>query len=259
MSAIAYGCSGDDSSTMQGSTSVLSDSGEPEGPVGGDAAQCQPADVSTFSAPAYRPALAQPGHCTPSQIDQFFQDCLAEGHTPATCAAFEGDDASASNQSCAACLISRPGDMSYGALVAHTSGLVSLNVPGCMELTNPASLDCAKAVQAQGACDDRACDANCATTVDLYGACSTEAAAGGCQKFTKAAACDASFFDAGAASICFNGLTFQDVYRDIALLFCAAREAGAPSPDAGRTADASFFPDATSAHDATSADDAASE
>src|SRR5689334_7747335 len=58
-------------------------------PPAADAGPCQPADVSTFQAPPYRSAKrAAPNSCTADQIDRFYVDCLASGHTAASCAPF---------------------------------------------------------------------------------------------------------------------------------------------------------------------------
>src|SRR5262245_27939616 len=59
---------------------------------------CQPGDVSTFQAPAYRPAEgAHQGKCTQTQIDAFYRDCLASGSVE--CAAF-GDGGTDADRAC---------------------------------------------------------------------------------------------------------------------------------------------------------------
>ena len=232
-------CSSSDPTNGDSGVLVLSDGG-PINPMGGDAGECQPADVSTFQAPSYRPAIAQPGRCTTKQIDDFFRSCIAQGTTTDTCAHFLAADAGALDQTCAACLLTRQSDTRYGALVRR-SATVTLNVSGCLELTtgaDPKALVCAKSFQASEACDDQACKDNCAVTSTAasfaaYSACTAQAAKSGCQSFTQAATCTMDYF-AGPASRCFSGADFQAVYTSIAELFCGpsmndagAREAGA--------------------------------
>jgi hypothetical protein len=198
---------------------------------------CMPADVTTFSPQPYvHAATGHQGVCTPTQIQAFYDDCLASSATQQTCSPFSGGNATTENRACAACLVSRDSDPKFGALVEH-KGIISVNVPGCMELTDPiGGLMCAKAYQAADACERAACSANCPVTDDasfqLYLACVSQAAMGGCASFASALTCTAVEADSGA-SICFSGQTFSDLYLSVAAVFCGSAPDGG-STDAGR-------------------------
>ena len=102
---------------------------------------CQPADVSNFMADAYHAARPEPNTCTLSQIGRFYTACLAPGS--ATCGTFTAPDAGESDQLCAACILSRTTDPTYGPIIEH-QGWQELNVAGCLEMTDPSLLACAK-------------------------------------------------------------------------------------------------------------------
>jgi hypothetical protein len=209
-------------------TGTGTDSGTPVD-AGGTTGSCSPADVSGFTAPAYHNAKTPTGACTQAYIDAFYTGCLAAGSTQATCAPF-GSGADASHKACAACIVSADTAAQYGALVEH-KGTVSLNVAGCMEIKDPTGgLACAKSYQASEACTDAACAANCPVTDDasfqLYQACVQQASSNGCKTYTTAAACADAEAEAGAATVCFQGQTFQDLYNSIVPVFCLGAAGG---------------------------------
>jgi len=237
--ALTYGCSsttsnngggGGDDGGVTGDGGVKHDGGKTDGGNTGDGGPvgdsgggtCAPGDVSTFMPPAYKPAKKTAGACTQTFITSFYDNCLAPNATMATCAPW-GSSGDATHKACAACLITADSASAYGALIEH-KGTVSVNIPGCMELKDSANgLTCAKAYQASEMCNDAACAANCPVTDDasfqLYQACVQQAAANGCKTYSQAAACANAEAD-GGASVCFQGMTFQDLYNSVAPVFC---------------------------------------
>ena len=241
--ALTYGCSssnsnggggtGDDSGVTGSDGSTKHDGGGDGGVIhpGGDSGTtgdadpgaCMPGDVSTFTPPAYVPAKKTAGACTATQISSFYDGCLAPNSTMTTCAPF-GSTGTAANKACAACIVSADTASAYGALIEQ-KGLVSVNIPGCIELKDAGGgLACAKSYQASEKCNDAACAANCPVTDDasfqLYQACVQQAAANGCKTFSTAAACADAEADGGLAAACFQGQTFQDLYNSVVPVFC---------------------------------------
>ena len=179
---------------------------------------CAPADVSAFQPPAYKPAHRQQGACTAAQISSYFQSCFAVGNTMQTCATF-----TSANQACASCITTPDTAASYGAVITR-AGIVSIDIGGCIELEDPNGLACAKAYRASELCPVAACNASCPVTDDasfqLYLACSQQAAANGCSAFTMGAACANAEADGGAAAACLQGQSFEDLYNQVAPIFC---------------------------------------
>jgi len=194
-----------------------------------DASSCRPGSVQTFQAVAYHPAGAFCGQCTPLQVSDYYADCLdPTTSSPDACNSFAKQ--SAAQGACAACIQTPDTAAAYGPLV--TSGtLVRANVGGCIQLTDPRALACAKAKQAALACELLACQANCpvssADPVSLqgYAACAAAADGAGCQAFAQAAECSAG--DAGGdadgsasqVAICL-ATDFKTFYDEVVPLFC---------------------------------------
>jgi hypothetical protein len=197
---------------------------------------CEPADVSGFTAPVYVPATgANQGKCTTTQIQSFYEQCLASTATQASCALLVGAMAAPLDKACAACIISRETDAKYGVIVEH-KGFVSVNLAGCMEIADPTNgLACARAYQAADSCGRAACVANCPVidqaSLMIYQACVTQVEQHGCASLNAKAACAADEA-AGGAAACFLGSTFQDLYFAVAPIFCGF-SADAGAGDAG--------------------------
>jgi len=210
---------------------------------GDDAAEpssCQPASVATFRPTAYKPASgAYQGQCTAAQIGAFYDACLGPSATMATCAPYLGSSATGANAACGACILSRSDAATLGPVIAHAS-TVSVNLAGCMELTDPTGgLLCAKAYQAADQCEDAACELNCPVSdmasFDRYSQCVMQADTGGCAPFVAPTSCANAEADGGPASVCFAGQSFHDLYEAVAPLFCgvAPPTDGGSGPDAG--------------------------
>lgn len=233
VATLVYGCSNGDGGrgvpTDAGADGSTTSDASAHDASPGDSAitSCVPADVSTFQPPTYVPASgASQGKCTPAQITTFYDDCLAPNSTQTTCAPFNGATATPENKACYVCIITRDTDTKYGPVVEH-KGVVSVNIPGCMELRDgSAGLVCAKAYQAADGCSRAACAANCPVIDDasfqLYLACVQQASANGCKSYQQGAACAASKSDSGTtgAGICFRGQSFHDLYDSVVPIFC---------------------------------------
>jgi hypothetical protein len=220
------------------SSSGTASSGSSSGGNGfGDANACQPGSVQTFQPSAYRPATAAgQGACAPSSvydpIQAFYEKCLGSSATNSRCAEF-----ATNNAACAACVLTPDTAVHYGPLIDH-GGFVTANVAGCIELTFPSALSCAKSVQALSECELASCEANCpvADVVSLggYNSCAVQADGAGCATFaTQADSCTAPLADAGAVTIPCFASDFHAFYFGVVPLFCGAPQpvdAGAPYP-----------------------------
>src|SRR4029077_6153484 len=124
----------------------------------GDASACRPGDVATYRpAPYHLAAAAHKGACDAMQIADFYKQCLGPQKTSAQCSAFMSDKTTGP---CAACIVTSETADHYGPVIDH-SGFVTANVAGCIELTDPSGVSCAKSVQALNGCELAACEANC--------------------------------------------------------------------------------------------------
>ncbi len=219
--------SGDDSGTAGDATAHHDGAADasPNKDTGttGDAAKaCAPGDVSSFTAPAYKPAKRVAGACTMQQISDFYTKCDDNATaTSAMCNAFV-----ASAGACAACIEGKVSDATWAATVVRT-GYVEVNVAGCMELLGgTAGADCANKAQASGACNDAACAPTCPVKDDaslqLYSACAQQAAGGGCSTFTQARqTCQQALSGGdGGASVCLSGMDFASFYAAVVPVFC---------------------------------------
>jgi hypothetical protein len=196
----------------------------------GDASSCQPGSVQTFQPGAYHPATAAwQGACATNIYDPiqlFYDQCLGGGATPSKCADFQKN-----NPACVACILTPASADHYGPLIDN-GGFVTGNVAGCIELTDPGGLSCAKSVQALSACELASCSANCpvndARSLDSYNGCAAQADLGGCAQYEAATSCTDTVADAGTdAARCF-ATDFQHFYYAVVPLFC-----GAPPPPSG--------------------------
>jgi hypothetical protein len=209
-----------------------------------DASSCQPADVETYVPGVYHSAAAAwQGACTPDEISAFYMDCLGPSATAATCSAFTATDASGA--SCAACIVTPDSASVYGPLISHGTFITS-NVAGCIQLTMPGELSCAKDEAALVGCELAACEANCpvedALTRQAYGACASAADSAGCQSYAQMTQCaqpaqEDAGEDAGAGSVCLQ--SFTAFYDAVVKLFCASptQDAGTVLVDAAGAAD----------------------
>jgi hypothetical protein len=248
----ADGCAASDLAGNGGPLSYGSDATSDDGGAStfplGDASACRPGDVGAYQPGPYHFA-AEPwrGSCViggPSGNGQdrlFFDRCLAPDATPDGCATFQSNVA---NAECAKCILtpdSAPTHDGYGPLINHGT-FISTNVAGCLELTDPNALSCAKALQALGGCELRACEANCPVhdqaSRAAYDTCASHADRVGCQSYETAAACVNG--EVAAAPSCLLP-TFADFYYAVVPLFC-----GVPPRDAGT------FPDIDASVDAIS-------
>jgi hypothetical protein len=208
---------------------------------GGDAAgsTCpNPADISSWTPPAYVPAKNSPGACAPGDVAAYDAACV-NTTTKSTSAC---DSFKSANATCVACLVSQQGDSSWGPIV-QWPGIINLNLGGCLELA-AGDATCAKAVETAAACPHAACDAVCpvtsgdATSFANWQQCEQVAVADACGLYEQAANCMVTD-PAAISSVCqpTQSDTFDSLLLRIAPVFCGGGEAGAgeagPAPEGG--------------------------
>lgn len=199
---------------------------ERDGAFADAASTCQPGDVRTFQPSSYHPAeTSSQGACLVSgrgdRIQQFYDACLGNAATNDACMSFKKY-----HPACANCIVTPDTAGHYGPLIDH-HGFLAMNVAGCLELTVPGALSCAKAVQALSGCDLAACEANCrvsdAKSLAEYDTCASVADGSGCSAYAAAAACAGALRDAGSteSSRCLEP-DFSRFYHEVVPLFCGA-------------------------------------
>jgi hypothetical protein len=205
--------------------------GDATGPGTGDGSSCHPGSVQTYTPDMYHPAAAAwQGVCTQDDIDQFYNTCLGPTPDAGACHAISQPDAA--DAACVRCLVTPYTADRYGPLIDHGT-FITENVAGCIELTDPSGLSCAKAEAALVGCELSACEANCpvvdATSRAAYDACASEADSSGCQAYATMAACtmDAGSTDAGSTAC--SASSFELFFKYAAKLFCGP----IPPGDAG--------------------------
>jgi hypothetical protein len=221
--SMTHGCGVDrqaftagDGGSVEASSQDASDDGVPLA----DGSACRPGDVQTYVPGRYHPATAAwQGACEGTQVQGFYDACLGPQASTDACRAFSRADAG--NAPCASCILTQEPAAAYGPLVAHGT-LITENVGGCIELTDPSGLPCAKEQQALLGCQLAACEANCpvhdATTRAAYDACASTASMAGCQAYAVRASCTQ---EGGASSVCV-GQTFQAFYFAVVPRFCGS-------------------------------------
>jgi hypothetical protein len=243
---LAGGCGAVSSSNGSGFATGPWDGQSPDGAITGlpgDASACTPGNVATFVPSGnYHSANPVIGACTGDQIGQYFDACFGASSSPARCAMFTQ---ASINASCSSCIVTSASATAYGPLVS-TGTLVQSNVAGCIELTEPSLLSCAKGVQAQAACEAAACAANCPvnasepSTLAAYNACATAAAANVCA-YSAASCLAVSDAEAGAYTACLAS-SFADFYDYAVPIFCGPNALPPPPEEDGGT-----FEDASAA------------
>lgn len=215
--------SGGDSAT--GCTTVAV---SPAEPAHGDGAcantgVCHPRSVTGFS-PTWIPPLGpHAGACDAQQITTFFDDCYGSGGSGPTCDAFVNGPA---NTACVACLDTPNTASKYGALIDF-SGIVYVNLGGCVSLVEPCNQSCAQAFEAVADCTAASCDpVSSCTTSSAYSTCETAAQSGtcACDGFVASGNCMNTIADASHPSYatCFGSQTsdFQTLYTAVATFIC---------------------------------------
>ncbi|MGH7270141.1 MAG: hypothetical protein ACREJ3_06885 [Polyangiaceae bacterium] len=202
---------------------------------------CQPGDVETYlPGPYVAAAPAWQGVCVGTGadlIELFYDACLGGSASPTTCATFKA--ASTANAACAACIVAPMTATRFGPVINYGS-FADRNTAGCIELTDPNGLPCAKAVEALLGCERAACAANCpvgdAASLTAYRQCATAADAVGCKSYAAMASCQGRELDGGPASLC-EAASFKFFYDAVVPLFCGQQ--ATYFADAGALADSS--------------------
>lgn len=183
---------------------------------------CGPWPVRSFTPPAYKPSLgAHLNRCTAAQIDDFYRACLDDSAPAGSCRSLFGDNAPSTARSCASCLLTKQGDPAWGALI-NEGDTMAVNLAGCVLAHDPSQSPCARALQAESACEAKACGVACPVVIasDFAArmACNAAAAAGDCKPFDADGACAA--LDGGAIAPCFAQTTFEASFRVAAAAIC---------------------------------------
>ena len=159
------------------------------------------------------------GSLLPADIEAFYAVCLGSSATTTACAQFKSNS---SHAPCVACIETPEAASHYGPLVDYGS-FVAPNVAGCIELTDPSGLSCAKAIQTASVCERAACEANCpvsgAPSLAAYDACTKAADQGVCQSYALAASsCNRAEADGGGAAACLSS-DFSGYYLEVVPIF----------------------------------------
>ena len=197
---------------------------------------CPPMDLGEWTPPAYvHAATPRPSACPGTFVSDFYTDCIdAMTASDATCNANWMNGADIPHGTCYHCLVTDVLASSYGPLIRYSMVTTNINVPGCIELLDPAHLSCAMALQAFDACPHQACDnlpGLCALNPQdpswfpKWQACVAAAQTGVCGSYGQAANCLGGE-DAGPAAGCVAGQTPRDLYNFIAPLFCGSADGG---------------------------------
>ena len=194
-----------------------------------------PANISLWKPPAFIPPKTSPGACRASDFSDYDTSCFGTSTSaPAACTAFQ-----TAHPACVACLNSSSTDATWGPLV-NWSGVVNVNVGGCLQLVAPSEAACALAVETSEECPHVACDAVCPVTPSNpssfteWQQCATEASADACVPFITPSNCLAND-EAAASTVCDAGanVTFDELFLQIAPNLCGSGDAGEGGPEEG--------------------------
>jgi hypothetical protein len=186
---------------------------------------CGMGDIAGFSPTWIPPSGYEQGLCTPTQIDDIYDGCLASGATTATCTAAES-----AAPGCYSCIFTMEGSSPAGPILETNNGVLEVNQAGCIALLEPCNLTCAEELSASVQCEDDACETNCpvtdTTSLDNFETCEETAAScdpNGCDTYATEAACSTELTGSThPASVCVSGTTFEDLYNAVVPLFCGS-------------------------------------
>ncbi len=167
---------------------------------------CAPADMTAYSYPEYRGARIEPGSCTSTEIEEYYDRCV----TAANCAAYE-------STACGACLrTSHLNDQSYGPLLSlGEAAILEPNIAGCIEVVG--APDCAPKLQIAALCEILACEEPCAgMSPDAHLTCMMAARNSSCAEVKEAAACIPS---SDFVTLC-TGNGFRTQFIKVASVLC---------------------------------------
>jgi hypothetical protein len=192
-----------------------------EGDAGGDGdalSNCMPSGDGAV--PPFVPPNQPRSVCTSAQILALYNDCFASGAS-AACDAFYGDPA---NSPCIRCMLSKPTDPSWGAIVQYATDFTSLpNISGCIALVDQdAGPDgCAAACQALSVCGQNSCANMCpgggtSAGLAVLDQCALQSQVTICAQYAQAVQC--------AQQPAYDGCVFADFessFRGLGEFFCA--------------------------------------
>jgi hypothetical protein len=204
-----------------------------------------PADISTWTPPAYKHAKHDLTACTAQNLADFDTNCVnASTKSTSACKTWE-----TANATCTACLVSLSTDSTWGPLYKD-NGSYQLNIGGCLELTDPSGATCASAQEAAELCGHAACDGPCPVTdqasFTAWQQCLQTADADACGQYVTPANNCLSAETAAAAQVCVpsQSSTFESVLLAMAPVFCGGGGSDGGAGDGGTTDAASDGGDA---------------
>lgn len=180
------------------------------------ATTCAPSSAAGWSPAWVPPTGASQGLCAPQDIANLYAACLGTDATDDTCSSYESD-----SPDCASCVLSASTDPSWGAIVVFADTTV-VNQPGCLDLVDPAEVDCAGAAESQTECEHALCDSSCpvsdAPSFAAWQQCAAEADQGACGGYD-GTCLDAALAADGGGAAC-GGADFATAFANVATVFC---------------------------------------
>lgn len=176
---------------------------------------CVPAPVGTLT-PTWIPPRAPMAACSADQIDLYFSLCWTSAGTADSCDAFVKD-----NPRCAGCFeASHAFDEQLGPLVV-VGPAYFVNAGGCLALSDPCNLECAKVSAFQDECTGASCAACPGDDPSAWGVCTSAATACSCQSYTaQYVSCrDALEAQGNPAADCFSG-DMKTQFEKVLTTFC---------------------------------------
>jgi hypothetical protein len=153
--------------------------------------------------------------CQSNDYQAYYNACFGNGATAQTCQTW-----TQGHQACAACIVSSENDAQWG-LTVEGSGVVSINIAGCLKLVGETA--CSTAYANVQMCTAAGCEAQCPVTDSqsfaLYQQCVTKVSAGACKTYVDAQNLVCSP-DAANVNKCTSGGGFQALLVKLGPVFC---------------------------------------
>jgi len=198
-----------------------SDGAMPDGSMGGDGGSgtcTAPQPIGNASLAWRAPYGPHLGVCTTQDITDYYGDCLGPNANAMTCSSLFGTQGP--KATCGNCLTTDETNPSWGALVLTGTLGGWFNYPGCIALTDPAQLMCAKSVQALQRCEIAVCEPACSPNASSseIDACLAAADQGVCATYVSPASCVNSLSPSDM-NVCF-GADQKTIFTSLGQIMC---------------------------------------
>ncbi len=200
--------------------------GDGGGGSGGDGGMCAgPPRIPDPDSIVWRPPLGPTlGHCDAQQIATYASLCVnASTASVSGCEATFGPAGFTTDRVCAACLTTDASQPAYGPLV-RTSLATAFNRAGCIAVSDPAQLSCAKAVQAAEQCAILACEPPICAATSNATQCLNAAATSVCSGYPTTCA---SSLAAPVQNACLSFASLDQAFIALAKKICCGLPANA--------------------------------